>query len=290
MRVAFLGTGLMGAPMAARLIAAGYDVHLWNRSPQKMQPLLAAGATAHATQAGAVAGAEFVFVCLTDTAAVQEVLFEHAAPSMNASSIVIDLSTIGVAATRDFARRLHEVCGAAWLDCPVSGGVAGARAGSLIVLAGGDEGVLERATPLLRHLAARVTRMGDVGAGQAAKLCNQLIVATNMVAIAEAIAVGRALNVDVARLPAALQGGFADSKPLQIFGPRMAAPSDPGPAVSELRTMHKDILTILGAAADVKLSLPLLREADSLYRQVVAAGLGTQDLPILMHLYRQTTP
>lgn len=285
--VAFIGTGLMGAPMAGRLIAAGYDVRLWNRSPQKLQPLLEMGGVAYATPEKAVGDAQFICVCLTNAAAVNEVIFDRTAAAMSPSSILIDLSTVGVIAAKNFARRLKDLACVEWLDCPVSGGVAGARTGSLIILAGGDEEALKQATPLLGHLAARVTRMGSVGSGQAAKLCNQLIVASGLISIAEAIALGEALNIDIVQLPVALQGGFADSKPLQIFGPRMTARNDPGPAVSELLTMHKDILTALNAAAGAGLSLPLLQQVDLIYRRIIDAGLGTADLPVLMHLYRQ---
>lgn len=229
--VAFLGTGFMGAPMAKRLAAAGYTTKVWNRTPEKAAALRTDGATPCATPREAANGADFICLCLTDGKVVEDVLFRAPAlaEALSARSIVIDFSTIGVASAQSLAARVAGASGAAWLDAPVSGGVAGARAGSLIIFAGGDPRVIDRATPLLNHLAARVPRTGDVGSGQAAELCSQLIVSTTMVAIAEAIALGQLLGVDVSHLPSALQGGFADSKPLQIFGPRMAAARDPGP-------------------------------------------------------------
>ncbi len=286
--LAFLGTGLMGAPMAARLIHAGYEVRLWNRSPEKMQPLEALGGKACATPSQAVAGAALVCVCLTDAAAVEQVLFgAHAATErMGRGTVLMDFSTIGVGRTRDFAARAATHWGIDWLDCPVSGGVTGARKGSLIILAGGDPEPIGRAMPVLMKLASRVTRMGAVGAGQAAKLCNQLIVAANLVAIAEAIALGESLGLDASQLPMALQEGFADSKPLQIFGPRMAKKSSADAKLSQIQTMYKDVELIAGNAADGALELPLLQTIERLYANLVAGGCGDDDMQAIMKLYR----
>ena len=180
------------------------------------------------------------------------------ADALSTKSVVIDFSTIGVTCAERLGSRLMDRSGAAWLDCPVSGGVAGAKAGSLVIFAGGEPAVLERATPLLNQLSARVTHMGGVGSGQAAKLCNQLIVAVNLMAIAEAISLGDALGVDVAQLPVATGGRLRRfQKPLQIFGPRMAALNDPGPIVSAIRTMQKDTETILNAARDSSATVTL---------------------------------
>jgi 3-hydroxyisobutyrate dehydrogenase/2-hydroxy-3-oxopropionate reductase len=130
--------------------------------------------------------------------------------------------------------------------------------------------------------------MGDVGAGQAAKLCNQLIVAANVIAIAEAFALADALGLDARLLPGALAGGFADSTPLQVFGPRMALATDPGPPVSALRTMYKDAAEVRRAAAEAcKTPLPLLEAVDAVYRTADEAGHGLEDLPSLMRLYRE---
>ena len=276
----------MGLPMASRLVKAGYSLKVWNRTPEKAAPLVDDGAQFCSGPSEAVAGAKFVCLCLTDSSAIQRVLFAGAEKYVAADTTILDFSTIGIQASRDFAIRLASTTGACWLDCPVSGGVAGAKAGALSIFAGGDPGALDQAGPLLACVASRVTRMGDVGAGQAAKLCNQLIVATNLLSIAEAIALGETLSVDITRLPAAFQGGFADSRPLQIFGPRMAADRDPGPAVAELRTMYKDITAILEEAAQRGFVPPLLDWVRSRYRQLIDKGVGGEDLPVLMRLYR----
>ena len=261
---------------------------VWNRSREKAQALKPAGAIVCTSPAEAAADASFVCLCLTDATAVEDVLFGQAAlaDALSDKSVMIDFSTIGVTSAEKLASRVMDRSGATWLDCPVSGGVAGAKAGSLVIFAGGEPAVLERATPLLNQLSARVTRMGGVGSGQAAKLCNQLIVTVNLIAIAEAISLGEALGVDVAQLPAALEGGFADSIPLRIFGPRMAALDDPGPIVGTIHTMQKDIEAILNEARDSRATVTLLEYVDSLYRRLLDAGLGSEDLPALMRLYR----
>jgi 3-hydroxyisobutyrate dehydrogenase-like beta-hydroxyacid dehydrogenase len=287
--IAFLGVGLMGAPMAARLIARGLDVRLWNRSAEKLARLESAGGRACGRPSEAAAGCAFICLCLTDASAVEQVVFgvDGVAETAAEQSIVLDFSTIGPEASRRMAERLNAACGAAWLDCPVSGGVAGAETGTLSVMAGGAVEPLRTATPLLEELAARITHMGPCGAGQSAKLCNQLIVATNMLAIAEAMNLGAALGVDVAQLPTALSGGFADSRPLQIFGARMAVARDPGPPVSQLKTMMKDIGAILDTAGAEGVDVPLLERVGGLYQAAIDAGLGVHDVPGLMLLYRE---
>lgn len=288
--IAFVGTGLMGRPMAARLLGAGQRLRLWNRSAGKMATLVEAGGEACATPAQAAEGAATLCLCLTDASAVEAVLFgtDGAIGRMGTGATIIDFSTIGPAATRDLAQRAAEARGAQWLDCPVSGGVAGAEAGTLVILAGGEASALDRVRPLLAALSVRVTRMGGVGAGQAAKLCNQLIVATNMLAIAEAMHVGEALGIDLDQLPVALQGGFADSRPLQLFRPRMAPAVDPGPAVSELRTMYKDIGAIRAAAAKAAAETPLLANVERMWGRLIDDGHGGDDVPGLMRLYRSS--
>jgi 3-hydroxyisobutyrate dehydrogenase-like beta-hydroxyacid dehydrogenase len=287
-RVAFLGIGHMGAPMARRLAAAGLQVKIWNRSAAKAEALRAWDAIVCATAREAAADADFVCTCLADGAAVESALFGGVGLQLKPGAMIIDFSTVGVAAARNLAARAAASHGAAWLDAPVSGGVAGAQAGQLVIFAGGDAKVLARAETVLRHVSARVTHMGDVGAGQAAKLCNQLIVSANLLAIAEAFALGEKLGVDVTQLPAALQGGFADSRPLQLFGPRMALPVDPGPAVSEVRTMAKDVAAIMEAAADASVAMKLAPHLQALYQQAIEAGLGAADLPALMQVYRRS--
>lgn len=286
--MAFLGLGLMGAPIARRLIGAGYPLTLWNRSASKARDVAGAGAIASETAAQAVEGAKLVFLCLTDAEAIESVLFGagRVADAIDPDATIVDFSTSSPAQAAALARRLKETRGADWLDCPVSGGVAGANDGTLVVMAGGEAGVLDAVRPVLTAAASRVTRMGEVGAGQAAKLCNQLIVSANLLAIAEAVALGRVLGIDTSKLPVAFAGGFADSRPLQVFGPRMAAPDD-SPPVSEIRTMAKDVRAILAASvgAAPELELPLTERVAASYATALSNDLGAEDLPALMRLY-----
>ena len=275
----FIGTGLMGLPMATRLLEAGYEVHVWNRSPGKLSPLTARGALAVASPADVAAAAEIIFLCLTDGRAVEHVVLgeKGISDSRGNATLLVDFSTIAPMVTRSLACRLKEKSGLDWVDAPVSGGVPGAQKGTLAIMCGGPVLQIDSLRPILAHLASRVTHMGDVGAGQIAKLCNQLIVSTNILAIAEAISLGRQCGIDVEKLPVALEGGFADSIPLQLFGPRMAT-SSYEPKISEINTMLKDMESIVATADEVGFKTGLGASARDIYRAAVAAGLGQEDL------------
>lgn len=249
-RIAFLGTGLMGAPMVARLLAGGFGVRVWNRSPDKLRPLVRLGAVPAPSPAETVDDAQMVCFCLTDGAALAELLFGPAelAQAMPHGAVIVDFSTIGPQATRSLASRLHDDRpDVAWIDAPVSGGVRGAETGELVVMCGGDEEALARVRPVLSVLAKRVCHLGSLGSGQAAKLCNQLIVSANIAAIAEALVLGREQGLDIATLPDALAGGWADSLPLQIIGSRMAAGIEDPPLVS-IATYVKDLALVMASA------------------------------------------
>lgn len=281
-KIAFLGLGLMGRPMARRLAGAGLAVTVWNRSTLELDDLTSLGAVVAADPASAAADADIVCLCLTNAAAVEAVVFGPGgvAPCVRPGTLLVDFSSVGATATRALAARFADEAQGRWIDAPVSGGTAGAEAGSLIIFCGGDEADVEALRPVLAHISTRVSRMGDVGAGQATKSCNQLIVSAAILAIAEAVALGRALGVDVARLPEVLKGGFADSAPLQIFGGKMVA-ENPGPVVGHVSTMLKDVSAAQAEAEAAGASLPLLRDLAELYRRAVDQGLGEQDLSAL---------
>ena len=275
MKVAFLGLGLMGLPMAGRIAQGGHDLTVWNRSPDKCRDF--AGVAASPREA--VKNAEIVCLCLASGAVVGEMAAE-VAETISPDAILVDFSSIGVEETRDYAGKLP----CAWVDAPVSGGVPGAQSGRLVIFCGGTAESVEKLQPIFHCVASRVTHMGDLGAGQAAKLCNQLIVSANIVAIAEAMALGRALGLDAAKLPAALAGGFADSKPLQIFGPRMAgAPCEP--PLGRISIMQKDAVTIGRAARAADLDLPMQQTVEDRYRAAEELGLAASDLGRLIALY-----
>lgn len=211
----------MGAPMIRHLLAAGHRVSVWNRTRAKAEALAAEGAQVVDTPRELAQRGETVFVCVLDTRAVGDVVFGAdglLAGDASARRLqrIVDHSSIAPAATRDYAARAAAL-GVGWVDAPVSGGVPGAQAGTLAVMAGGRAADLDAVRPLIDTYASRITHMGDAGAGQTAKLCNQAIVTATVTAIAEAVGLAQASGIDAARLAEALAGGWADSVLLQTL-------------------------------------------------------------------------
>lgn len=291
-RIAFIGTGLIGTPMVERLLECGREVVVWNRTRDKLAPLLEAGAQAATSARDAAQGAALVCLCLTDTTAVEEVVFGHdgLVTVLGPQHLIVDLSSIAPDATQRMAQRLQAECGAHWLDAPVSGGTPAARKGTLIVFAGGEATDIERAAPVFDALAQRVTHMGGHGAGQLAKSCNQQLVACNLMVIAEMLAFAERSGVDASRLPAALAGGWADSLPLQVFGPRMAGNVDT-PRLGAVSTFRKDIEQVVRLAESVGADIPITYAALSEYRRaIVEAEVGPDaDASRLIRLRRATS-
>jgi 3-hydroxyisobutyrate dehydrogenase len=284
MKLGFIGIGLMGRPMTLRLLAAGHPVTVWNRSSEKLAPVVAQGARAAASAAEVAREAEIVMMCVTDQRAAEEVLFgpEGLAEGARPGLVVVDFSSIAPASARAFHRRLGER-GVGLVDAPVSGGVAGAQKGTLAIMAGGREEDIERARPVVMHLAARFTRMGDSGAGQTTKLCNQIIVGSLVPVLAEAVRLAEAAGVDAKKLPEALKGGFADSLPLQIFGARMAARSFE-PFIGAAGLMLKDLSNAAAVAAEAGVELPMVERALERYRKLETAGGIDRDLCTMVEL------
>ena len=276
----------MGAPMVRRLAVAGYRLRVWNRSSAKADACRGPPIDVCRSPAEALQGVETAFLCLTDAKAVSDVLFTDPETLLRLGEVatVVDFSTIGMDATLQFAARLANASGGSWIDAPVSGGVVGATSGTLAMFVGGNRPSIERVIPALRHLARCITHMGGVGTGQATKLCNQLIVAGAFVAIAEAVSLAQYWNIAAEKLPDALAGGWADSGALQIFGARMAVVTDPGPTVSRLTTMYKDLVAIRTEAGAQ--ALPVLAQIMELFADQIDAGYGEQDFPALMNTYR----
>lgn len=271
MSLGFVGLGLMGAPMAVRLARAGHALKVWNRTAAKCAPAVAAGATLAASAAEAARGAEVVFLCLADARAVEAAVFgpQGIAEGIGAGAVVVDFSSIAPEATRSFAARLRAERGAEWVDAPVSGGVAGAEAGTLAVMAGGEPEAIARVAPYVQVLAARFTHMGPVGAGQTTKLCNQVIVGSLMCVIAEAARLAANAGIDPLKLPEALAGGWADSKPLQICLPRMVRAIH-DPPLGAAWTMLKDLDTARALAQRTRTPLPVASAAAEVFRLLCA--------------------
>ncbi len=276
--IGFCGIGRMGEPMTRRLLAAGHEVAVWNRSSAKLGSLVAAGAAAKATPQALGESVDIALLCLGDGKAVEDVVFgEHGlAHAATPPSCLIDHSTLSPALTRALAGRWTAATGGVWIDAPVSGGTEGAANGKLAIMAGGPADTTEAVTPVLRAFAARVTRMGDVGAGQTTKLANQAIVATTLAGLAEAFVLAKRSGIDTAALPSALQGGWADSVLLQTLWPRMVTP--PEHATGTVRVLLKDldaIAELAEASATIQRVLPEVRR---LLQDALRRGMGDWDL------------
>lgn len=253
-KLAFLGTGLMGSPMARRLLAAGFPLRVWNRTMAKAAPLAEAGARLAETPAEAVQDADIVVTMLTDGTAVAEILFgQKAAAAMKRASLLIDMSSIKPKEARDHAARLAER-GVGHLDAPVSGGTLGAVEGTLAIMVGGERSDFERARPVFAAMG-RATLVGPSGAGQIAKLANQAIVAINIGGVAEALLLAAAGGADPASVREAIRGGFAESRILEVHGARMIERNFvPG---GRINVHIKDLNNILEAAQEAGLHLPI---------------------------------
>ncbi len=284
MKLGYIGIGLMGKPMVLRLLAAGHEVTVWNRSRDKLAPVLEKGAKEAASPAEVARAAEIVMMCVTDQKAAEEVLFSSSGVVHGTARLVVDFSSIAPSSARDFFNRLKEK-NIFLVDAPVSGGVPGAEKGTLVIMAGGRAEDVERARPVVMQLAQRFTRMGDAGAGQVTKLCNQVIVGALLPVLAEAVRLAEAAGVDAKSLPEALKGGFADSLPLQIFGTRMAARNfEPPLAASSI--LLKDLENAAAVAKEFGVPLPMAQAAAELYRQLKAQGRGGADPAVLVELLR----
>ncbi|MGM3387505.1 NAD(P)-dependent oxidoreductase [Stutzerimonas stutzeri] len=286
--IAFAGIGLMGAPMCRRLLAAGYPLTIWNRSPDKCDALVEAGAWRARTPAELCGAADIVLMCLADTAVVREVVFgrDGIAEGARAGQLLVDHSSLEPAATRAMATELETRRGMRWVDAPVSGGTAGAEAGSLAIMAGGRTEDIERVRPVLMNLGQRLTRMGEVGAGQVTKACNQMIVACNALVIAEVVALAERSGVDARQLAPALAGGFADSRPLQILAPQMAS-NEFEPVKWHVRTLLKDLDTAVQVSREAGSATPMTGLAAQLMRLHGSQGHLHDDPATLVNLYRE---
>ena len=274
MKIAVLGIGMMGFPMARRLCEAGHQVSAWNRSRGKADPLQAFGATVHDNPASAVVDVELVLTMLDNGSVVEDVLFaQGAAQAMAPDALVVDMSSIKPAEARAHAVRL-EAMGLRHLDAPVSGGTVGADAGTLAIMVGGDAADVERAMPVFKALG-RATPVGPHGAGQLAKLANQMIVGITIGAVAEALLLCEKGGADMAQVRAAITGGFADSRILQLHGQRMVE-RDFAPR-ARMAVQLKDMRNALSTAADIGFDAPITTLFEQLYADGVNHGLTDLD-------------
>lgn len=274
MKVCVLGIGFMGFPMARRLCEAGFTVHAWNRSPEKAERLVPSGATVHALARDAVRYADIVVCLLENGTVVGDVLFtQGTAEAMKPGTLVVDMSSIKPSEAREHAARLRET-GIAHLDAPVSGGTVGAEAGTLAIMAGGDATDFERALPVLR-VFGRPTHVGPHGAGQLAKLANQMIVGITIGAVAEALLLCEKGGADMGKVKEAISGGFAESRVLQVHGQRMVD-RDFAPR-ARMSVQLKDMRNALTTAGELGFDAPITALFERLYAEGIEHGLTDLD-------------
>jgi 2-hydroxy-3-oxopropionate reductase len=274
LNIAVLGIGRMGAPMAQRLCQAGLNVHAWNRSPDKAQALIGHGAAVHEQIQDAVRKADIVISLLESGPVVEHVLFElGAAQAMQPGSLMLDMASIKPAEARDHAARLNAL-GVAHLDAPVSGGTVGAEAGTLAIMAGGEALDFERALPVLNVLG-KATHVGPHGAGQLAKLANQMIVGITIGAVAEALLLCAKGGADMAKVREAIGGGFAQSRILELHGQRMVE-RDFAPR-ARMSVQLKDMRNALDTAQSLGFEAPISALFEQLYAQAIDHGLTDLD-------------
>ena len=280
--IAFLGTGLMGAPMCQNLLSAGLPLTVWNRSLAKTEPLTKRGAVVADSPQSAVADADAVITMLSDGPAVSAVMFEQgAADCIREGATHVDMSSIGADEAIEHAKR-HAERGVRYLDSPVSGGTRGASAGELAIMAGGDAETFAAMQPVFAALG-QATHVGPNGCGQLAKLANQIIVAITIGAVSEALILAGGGGADRAKVREALQGGFASSRILTEHGQRMVdrAFEPGGPAKFQLKDLHN----ALSAADRLELELPITKLLHGLFDAMVQSGKGDMDHSgLLTHL------
>lgn len=269
-KLGFVGLGIMGTPMAGRLLQGGHELFVYDIKPVKAE-LLAAGAVACASSKEVAQRAEVVIIMVPDTPHVAAALFGEAgvAEGLSADKIVIDMSSISPLETKEFARRIRAL-GCEYLDAPVSGGQVGAVAGTLSIMVGGKQAVFDRVKPLLELMGKNITLVGDNGDGQTAKVANQIIVALTIEAVGEALLLAARAGADPARVRQALMGGFASSRILEVHGERMVKRTfDPG---FRIELHQKDLNLALDAGRKLGVALPNTASCQQLFSACAAHG------------------
>jgi 2-hydroxy-3-oxopropionate reductase len=273
--VGFIGLGIMGKPMVANLIKGGHSLFLMSRSGVP-QELTAAGGKGCASAQEVAHKADIIITMVPDTADVEKALFgkDGVAEGLSPGKIVVDMSSISPIETKAFAERIKKT-GADYVDAPVSGGEIGAKNAALTIMVGASEAAFARVKPLFELMGKNITLVGDVGAGQICKVCNQIIVALNIEAVAEALLLASKAGVDPGKVRLALMGGFASSRVLEVHGERMIKRTfDPG---FRIALHQKDLNLALSSARALKMSLPNTATAQELFSACQAQGGGKWD-------------
>jgi 2-hydroxy-3-oxopropionate reductase len=282
-RIGFIGLGIMGRPMALHLVDGGYAVTVWNRTRSKMQALVERGAAAGESPKDVAARSDITITMVADTPDAVDVILgtEGVLHGAKRGSVVADMSTISPVATREIARRLGER-GVEMLDAPVSGGERGAIDAALSIMVGGKPEVFERVLPAFQKMGKQIVHLGASGAGQVTKACNQLVLSLTLLGVAEALTLARKAGVDPAKVRAALLGGFAQSRVLELHGQRMLDRNfEPG---FRTRLYHKDMGIVMETGRSAGMPLVGGALAAQLYQIAMNQGLGEKDYSVLAHV------
>jgi 3-hydroxyisobutyrate dehydrogenase len=284
----FIGIGLMGKPLTLRLLRAGFQVNVWNRTKDKLTTVVNEGAIAFDDLSELANASEVIILCLANTEVVESVVENKLFSTKSAGKLVIDLSSIDPETTKRLAQQLKKQYEVRWVDAPVSGGTLGAEQGTLAIMAGGDANDIAIAKNVLQPLYSQLTHMGELGSGQVTKICNQMIVSCNVMVIAEMMALAKKSGVDATKIPQALSGGFADSKPLQITGSEMATETFE-PIKWRVQTLLKDLTMAIDLSYQKDSAIPMSKQATQLMQQHGENGFLEQDPATLIKLFTEDT-
>lgn len=286
MKVAFIGMGTMGAPMARNILQAGHEVTVHNRTRNREEPLAAAGASRAASPQAAAVAAEIVITCVSDTEDVEQVILgengviQGAAPG----TVVVDMSTISPAVTRQIAAALAEN-DISMVDAPVSGGSEGAQKGTLSIMMGGEPAAIARVSPVLQAMGSTLTHVGDIGAGQITKAINQIIVAGTYWSVAEGMALGMKAGLDMEKVVQAVGGGAAGSWGLTNRSGNMI--NNDYPLGFRVRLHRKDLVIALEAARELGVTIPMAAYVEQIESGLMAQGFGDEDVSAIARSIRQ---
>ena len=288
MKIAFIGMGTMGAPMALNLLKAGHEVIVHNRTRDREAPVAEAGALRAVTPKEAAAAAEIIVICVSDTPDVEEIILGEKGVIHGAQSgaIVVDMSTISPAATREIAKKLDKK-EIKMLDAPVSGGSEGAQNGTLTIMVGGEPEDFKKALPVLEAMGKTITHIGPIGAGQLTKAINQILISGTYLTVAEGLTLGIKAGLDMKKVVSALSGGAAGSWVLDNRASNVI--KNEYPLGFRVRLHRKDLVIALSAAREMEITLPCTAVVEQIENGLIARGYGDEDVSALARTIRENS-
>ena len=286
MKIAFIGMGTMGAPMALNILNAGYDVVVHNRHRDKEKPVAEAGAARAASPAEAADGADVVITCVSDTPDVRAILMgdNGVIEGAKEGTVVVDMSTISPSATREMADTLAKK-GILMIDAPVSGGSEGAQKGTLAIMVGGDPDDVEKVRPVLEAMGKTITHVGPIGSGQITKAINQVVIAATYLGVAEGMTLGMKAGLDMEKVVAAIAGGAAGSWVLDNRAAFMV--KNDYPLGFRVRLHAKDLKIALEAARELGVTLPVSAQVEQIESGLIGRGFGDEDVSAMARSIRE---